>query len=193
MLSERLPLLPATLPDFRPCPPASDRAGWEALPLPARRRLLAAGEVEAARPLPPLPLTLWLDFTRSGQRAGWEAALFARGARPGFKGCPVRGRPAGDAERLARVDEVRVPDAVGLGQGRHRGAVPPGDGPEGVPPPDGVGLPRLRLGLRVRAVCEDGLREAVQVHVPPDARHPAVVGVLEARPAAPVAAGDVGL
>ena len=81
MLSERLPLLPATLPDFRPCPPASDRAGWEALPLPARRRLLAAGEVEAARPLPPLPLTLWLDFTRSGQRAGWEAALFARRAR----------------------------------------------------------------------------------------------------------------
>ena len=44
MLSERLPLLPTTLPDFRPCPPASDRAGWEALPLPARRRLLAAGD-----------------------------------------------------------------------------------------------------------------------------------------------------
>ena len=44
MFSERLSLLPEELPSFRPCPPASDRAGWERLPLSAKRRLLMAGE-----------------------------------------------------------------------------------------------------------------------------------------------------
>ena len=81
MLSERLAFLPAELPGFQPCPPASDRAAWEGLPPSARQRLLAAGEAEAAKPIPPLPLSLWLDFTRSGRRAGWEDALFARRAR----------------------------------------------------------------------------------------------------------------
>ena len=81
MFSERLSLLPEELPSFRPCPPASDRAGWEGLPPSARQRLLAAGEAEAAKPIAPLPLHLWLAFTREGSRAEWEAALFSRRAR----------------------------------------------------------------------------------------------------------------
>ena len=81
MLSERLSYLPETLPSFRPCPPAAGRAEWGQLPSSARSRLLAAGEAEAARPLAPLPLTLWLDFIRTGQRAEWEAACFSRRAR----------------------------------------------------------------------------------------------------------------
>ena len=81
MLSERLSYLPETLPSFRPCPPAAGRAEWGQLPSSARSRLLAAGEAEAARPLAPLPLTLWLDFVRTGQRAEWEAACFSRRAR----------------------------------------------------------------------------------------------------------------
>ena len=41
----------------------------------------ATGEAEAARPIAPLPLHLWLAFTREGSRAEWEAALFSRRAR----------------------------------------------------------------------------------------------------------------
>ena len=81
MLSERLSCLPAVLPSFRPCPPAADRAGWERLPLSAKRRLLMAGEVQAARPVAPLSLGLWLDHARCGRRTEWEAAFFARRAR----------------------------------------------------------------------------------------------------------------
>lgn len=81
MLTERLPFLPGTLPSFRPCPPANQRAAWAALPATARQRLLDAGQAEAQRPIPPMPLTLWLDFIRTGQRAEWESACFSRRAR----------------------------------------------------------------------------------------------------------------
>ena len=81
MLSERLSTLPGELLSFRPCPPARDRAGWAQLPSSARERLLAAGEAEAQNPLAPLPLSLWLDFIRTGQRAEWEAACFSRRSR----------------------------------------------------------------------------------------------------------------
>ncbi len=81
MFTERLPLLPAVLPAFRPCPPACQRADGDALPTTARQRVLVAGEAEAARPIAPMPLTLWLDFIRSGQRAAWEEATFSRRAR----------------------------------------------------------------------------------------------------------------
>ncbi len=81
MLSERLPYLPAVLPSFRPCPPASDRAGWEALPPSAKERLLQAGTAAVAEPIAPLPLSLWLTFVRSGQRAEWEVACFSRRGR----------------------------------------------------------------------------------------------------------------
>ena len=81
MLSERLSTLPEALPAFRPCPAARERDAWRALPESARSRLLAAGEAEAARPLAPLPLPLWLDFIRTGQRAPWEDAYLSRRAR----------------------------------------------------------------------------------------------------------------
>ena len=81
MLTERLSYLPEELPSFRPCPAARQRAGWAQLPGSARQRLLAAGDAEAARPLAPLSLSLWLDFIRTGQRAEWEAACFSRRAR----------------------------------------------------------------------------------------------------------------
>ena len=81
MISERLPFLPEVLPSFRPCPPAHDRAGWETLPPAAKKRLMAAGAAEAAKPLSALPLSLWLDFARTGKRSEWEEACFARRAR----------------------------------------------------------------------------------------------------------------
>lgn len=81
MVTERLSYLPDILPDYRPCPPASQREFWQALPASAQERWCKAGEDALAQPIAPLPLTAWLDFTRTGRRTGWEDAYFSRRAR----------------------------------------------------------------------------------------------------------------
>ena len=77
MLTERLPL---TCPPQRPvfCPPVSDRAAWRSLPAAARWQ--AAGEEALQNPnaVPVLPLSLWLDFTRTGNRPRFEGPYFVR-------------------------------------------------------------------------------------------------------------------
>ncbi len=81
MISECLSHLPDNLTDYRPFPPAKERAAWEALPQRVKRRFLQAGEAELAKPLAPLPLSLWLDFIRTGRRTVWEDVYFSRRAR----------------------------------------------------------------------------------------------------------------
>ena len=81
MLQERLAFLPNTLPDYRPFAPAADRAPWQTLPQRVKNRFLQAGETALAAPIAPLPLSLWLDFIRTGQRTPWENAYFSRRAR----------------------------------------------------------------------------------------------------------------
>lgn len=81
MVTERLSCLPDHLPDYRPCPPASEREFWQSLPATVRSRWLAAGEEALAQPIAPLPLTAWLEFARTGRRTGWEEAYFSRRAR----------------------------------------------------------------------------------------------------------------
>ena len=81
MVSERLSFLPDTLPDYLPFPPAGDRAAWETLPQQVRHRFVQAGEAALARPIAPLPLSLWLSFIRTGQRTPWEDAYFSRRTR----------------------------------------------------------------------------------------------------------------
>ena len=81
MIQERLSLLPAALPDYRPFAPAADRAVWEGLPQAVKARFLQAGKAALAQPIVPLPLSLWQDFLRTGQRTPWENALFSRRAR----------------------------------------------------------------------------------------------------------------
>ncbi len=81
MFQERLPFLPDSLPDYQPFPPASSRAAWQALPQRVKDRFLQAGETELAKAIAPLPLSLWLDFIRTGQRTPWEDAYFSRRAR----------------------------------------------------------------------------------------------------------------
>lgn len=81
MFQERIHLLPDTLPDYQPFPPAKDRAGWESLPQRVKDRFVPAGEAELERSIAPLPLSLWLDFIRTGRRAAWEDAYFSRRAR----------------------------------------------------------------------------------------------------------------
>ena len=58
--------------------PAPGGAEWRALPCAAR--LIAAGEevLRASRVPPPLPLSLWLRFSASGDRSAHEEPYFAR-------------------------------------------------------------------------------------------------------------------
>ena len=81
MFTERLSFLPDELPDYRPFPPAKERTAWQALPQRVKDRFLQAGEVALAAPIAPLPLSLWMDFLRTGQRTAWEDAYFSRRAR----------------------------------------------------------------------------------------------------------------
>ena len=81
MFQERLAFLPDTLPDYRPFSTAEERTAWETLPQRVKDRFLQAGEAELAKPLAALPLSLWLDFIRTGRRTPWEDAYFSRRAR----------------------------------------------------------------------------------------------------------------
>ena len=59
-------------------PPYSDRAAWQNLPGAARWQAAGQTALKDAAALPALPLSLWLRFTQSGDRAAWEHAYFAR-------------------------------------------------------------------------------------------------------------------
>ena len=63
---------------YRPCPTASVRESWEALPRTVRHRLIAAGDQYLACHWPPLPATLYMDFARTGERKNYENPYFAR-------------------------------------------------------------------------------------------------------------------
>ena len=81
MFTEQLPSIPETLPDYSPFPPANERAAWQALPQRVKDRFLQVGEAALAAPIALLPLSLWRDFLRTGQRTPWEDAYFSRRAR----------------------------------------------------------------------------------------------------------------
>lgn len=81
MFTERLSRLPDVLHPVLICPPASCRDAWQALPGTVRRRFIEEGRRALAEPIPPLPLSLWMDFQRTGRRTEWEDAYFARRRR----------------------------------------------------------------------------------------------------------------
>jgi len=78
MFAERWTSPPATLRPFAPAPPASDRAAWNGLSPALRAQLLADGEAALTTDYPALPAALYLDYARTGDRARFEAAYFAR-------------------------------------------------------------------------------------------------------------------
>jgi len=75
---EGLPLLPAPRPDFAIAPPAQDRTAWKALPEFVAAQLMADGDAALAADYPQLTATHYLAYTRTGDRAGFEAGYFAR-------------------------------------------------------------------------------------------------------------------
>jgi len=63
---------------WRPVPPIGDRDGWARLAPGLRNRIVARGERALKDPIPALPATLFLDYTRTGNRGRFESAMFAR-------------------------------------------------------------------------------------------------------------------
>ncbi len=63
---------------WRPWPRRADRAPWAALPADVRAEVLAQGERALKADWPALPATLFLDFTRTGNRRAYEVPHFAR-------------------------------------------------------------------------------------------------------------------
>ena len=59
-------------------PPYRDRAAWGTLPGAARWKAAGEAALQDADAVPRLPLSLWLRFTQTGDRAAWEHAYFAR-------------------------------------------------------------------------------------------------------------------
>lgn len=78
MLEERLKHLPDSLAAFSIAPPASDRAAWAGLPEDLAKRLVSDGELTSCKPWPALPASLYLGYTRSGDRLAFESAFFER-------------------------------------------------------------------------------------------------------------------
>ena len=83
MLSERYPiaklreiLLPRS--DWHPFPRADERDAWTDIMSPVRQAHLARGEAARGCEWPALPATLFLDFTRTGNREHYEQPSFAR-------------------------------------------------------------------------------------------------------------------
>lgn len=68
-------LLPRS--DWKPYPHTPD-AWQKALPDSVRTRLIRAGELAAAEPIPPLTATLTLEYVRNTNRSRYEAASFGR-------------------------------------------------------------------------------------------------------------------
>jgi hypothetical protein len=63
---------------WRPIPPITDRDGWARVSPGLRTRIVARGEKALAAPIPPLPATLFLDYTRTGNRRRFEELMFDR-------------------------------------------------------------------------------------------------------------------
>ncbi|MGN0652199.1 MAG: heparinase, partial [Gemmiger sp.] len=63
---------------WTPCPPVERRECWDALPSSDRWLAEAGPAMRDARRTPPLTLSLWTDFTRTGRRDRYEHAYFAR-------------------------------------------------------------------------------------------------------------------
>ncbi|MBI4658074.1 MAG: heparinase II/III family protein [Verrucomicrobia bacterium] len=63
---------------WHPFPTSEDRGHWQALPKPVAAHLIGLGEAALAKPLPPLPATLYLAYARNGNRSNFEAIYFER-------------------------------------------------------------------------------------------------------------------
>jgi hypothetical protein len=73
--------MPDVLGDIEIAPPGNNRKAWAALDENLRSELTAAGEAALAGAWSPLPATLYLGYTRDGNRVDFETVYFARRRR----------------------------------------------------------------------------------------------------------------
>ena len=66
---------------YKPYPQAKDRAAWANLPEEYTAGVLRRGEERLAEGYPMLPMTLYLEFSRNGNRSHYEAPYLARRRR----------------------------------------------------------------------------------------------------------------
>lgn len=78
MLMERLGYVPDRLADFALAPDAAARDAWRALPEDVAGALVSGGERALAASWPALPASLYLDYTKNGDRVRFETAYFGR-------------------------------------------------------------------------------------------------------------------
>ena len=77
---ERLSQLLLPRAQWHPFPELADRRAWRALPAPVANHLVKLGEEALAKPFPPLPATLYLEYARNGNRSRFETVYFERRA-----------------------------------------------------------------------------------------------------------------
>lgn len=63
---------------WKPVPSIADRAGWASVPAGLKTRILADGQKALNAPVPELPASLFLEYTRTGNRTHFEEAMFKR-------------------------------------------------------------------------------------------------------------------
>src|SRR4029434_622139 len=63
---------------WHPFPTLKERDRWQELSKQVTNRLIALGEASLNKALPPLPATLYLGFSRTGNRSDFEAVYFER-------------------------------------------------------------------------------------------------------------------
>ena len=66
---------------WKPAPSIADRDRWSALGDGLRARITKDGQRALAQAIPALPATVFLDYTRNGNRSRFEALMFGRRAR----------------------------------------------------------------------------------------------------------------
>lgn len=67
-----------SIDDWHYFPPTSDRQAWENLPDEVKKNIIENGDEAMAFEWPTLPATLYLEFTRNGNRSNYQAVYFER-------------------------------------------------------------------------------------------------------------------
>lgn len=75
---DRLETILASREAWKPFPALADREGWRQLPATVKQTLVERGETTAAREIPALPATLYLEYRRQGDRSRFQSAYFDR-------------------------------------------------------------------------------------------------------------------
>jgi hypothetical protein len=78
MFKARLAHVKGQVDPYLPGPPALDRAAWVGLADDLKNEVVGSGEAALEEDWAALPATLYLDYTRNGNRVNFEAAYFAR-------------------------------------------------------------------------------------------------------------------